>query len=140
MQLPVKVHYATLAMLALAAKYSSKDPVSARAIAQEHGIPSQFLTQILQQLRSSNLVTSTRGANGGFLLENSPESISLADIFDSICPTSGSSATEEESSVYASAVHAVWEELRQQERKTLKSVNLNELLERAGSNTDMFYI
>ncbi|MEM7560753.1 MAG: hypothetical protein AAF394_16650 [Planctomycetota bacterium] len=74
------------------------------------------------------------------MLETSPESISLADIFDSICPTSGGSSTEEESSVYAAAVHAVWEELRKQERKTLESVNLNELLERASSNTDMFYI
>ncbi|MEM7474175.1 MAG: Rrf2 family transcriptional regulator [Planctomycetota bacterium] len=139
MQLPVKVHYATLAMLALAEKHTSKEPLSARIIANEQGIPSQFLTQILQQLRASNLVVSTRGANGGFLLDGAPNVISLSDIFDSICPSSSAPISDEQS-IFSEAVNGIWEELRQQERQMLQGIKLSDLLERVQNSTDMFYI
>ncbi len=58
MQIPVKAHYAAIAMLALAARYRDGELVTARAVSAEHDVPNQFLVQILQQLRSAGLVCS----------------------------------------------------------------------------------
>ena len=56
MQIPVKAHYAAVAMLALAQRYQDGELVSARTMAEEHSVPNQFLVQILQQLRSAGLI------------------------------------------------------------------------------------
>ena len=66
MKVSAKTDYACLAMLELAAHYGSKEPLRIRTIADEHGIPSRFLVQILLQLKGAGFVASTRGAAGGY--------------------------------------------------------------------------
>ncbi len=62
MKLSAKTEYACLAVLELAARYGTGEPVRIRTIADEHGIPSRFLVQILLQLKGAGFVASTRGA------------------------------------------------------------------------------
>ena len=144
MQLPVKAHYAALAMLALAEKYEARLPLPARVIAQEQCIPSQFLGQILQQLRGAGLIGSTRGANGGFLLERAPESISLADVVDVVCPITSGSATStpgtDSENPLSVTLQQVWDQQRREQRLYLESISLSELLRRSADNSPMFYI
>ena len=80
MTISAKVEYACVAILELAARYDSDEPVRIRDIADAHGIPSRFLVQILLQLKGAGLVQSTRGATGGYALAKPPEAISLADV------------------------------------------------------------
>ena len=129
-----------LAMLALAEKYESKDVLPARVIAREQSIPSQFLGQILQQLRAAGLIGSTRGANGGFHLERRPDDICVREIVDAICPAS-TGFTVEGASPLNAIVLDVWEELKSQQREILDRLTLGDLLSRLqeSSNT-MFYI
>src|SRR6187401_3716277 len=75
-----KTEYACIAVLELAARHGSGEPVRIREIADAHGIPSRFLVQILLQLKGAGLVQSTRGATGGYALAKPPEAISLADV------------------------------------------------------------
>lgn len=140
MQLPVKAHYATLAMLALAKEYESRRLMPARAIAKEHGIPSQFLGQILQQLRSAGLIHSTRGSSGGFRLELSPEKITVADIVDATCSSGIGSGITEDTTPLSSVILEVWEELRIKQREVLENVTLENLLQRSTEPSSMFYI
>ena len=79
-----KTEYACIAMLELAASYGSGEPVRIRRIADEHGIPSRFLVQILLQLKGAGLVASTRGAAGGYQLTRPPGEISLATVMNVI--------------------------------------------------------
>lgn len=140
MQLPIKAHYATLAMLALAEKHASREVLPARQIALEHAIPAQFLTQILQQLRGAGLISSTRGASGGFYLDRPPEQISVGDIVDAVFPTSDSLPTEG-SSCFNAVVNDVWHELRLQQRCVLQGLSLADLLARCRDTSgSMFYI
>lgn len=140
MQLPIKAHYATLAMLALAEKYASREVLPARTIALEHGIPSQFLVQILQQLRSAGLVTSSRGASGGFVLEQPPRAITVGEIVDAICPAT-QSLSSEHASALSNAVMEVWDEVKLRQREVLDRLTLADLLDRARENSHaMFYI
>ena len=116
MQIPVKAHYAAIAMLVMADKYEDAELVSARHIAAEHDVPSQFLAQILQQLRSANLISSTRGANGGFKLQRAPQLITLAEIVDAVCGAQGSPLDREEVSNLNRIMLNVWSEQSHQHR------------------------
>jgi Rrf2 family cysteine metabolism transcriptional repressor len=137
-----KTEYACIALLELAANYGSGEPVRIRTIADQHGIPSRFLVQILLQLKGAGLVTSTRGASGGYQLMMAPEEISLGSILAVIegpPDTSFSSATGDSPAVRALA--DTWREVGQAERELLNSISLANLLVRARKNSEnMYYI
>ncbi len=140
MQLPIKAHYATVAMLALAQSYGQGRVLTVRTIADEHDVPAQFLVQILQQLRAAGLITSTRGSNGGFRLERAPSNITLADVIDAVCPP-GSSNTVSSTSPLASVMREVWSELSELQHQHLARMTLSLLCERTQENSQaMFYI
>src|SRR6187455_699023 len=80
MLVSAKTEYACIAVLELAARHGSGEPVRIRDIAEAHGIPSRFLVQILLQLKSAGLVSSVRGAAGGYNLARDPEEITLLDV------------------------------------------------------------
>src|SRR5271157_4637283 len=84
MKLSAKTEYACIAMLELARRYERGEPVRIRTIADEHGIPSRFLVQILLQLKGAGFVASTRGASGGYQLIKPPEEISLGEVMSVI--------------------------------------------------------
>jgi Rrf2 family protein len=80
-----RAEYACLAMLELAAQYGSPKPVPLTEIANKHGISSpRFLVQILIQLNKEGLVTSTRGAAGGYHLAKKPADVTLADVIAAV--------------------------------------------------------
>lgn len=141
MQLPIKTHYATLAMLALAQRWQAGELVPARAIAEEHGVPSQFLGQILQQLRASGLITSTRGASGGFQLSRSPARITVADVLDAVCRSESVRTPAAGTSPLACVALDLWDDLARQQDQFLRELSLEELLSRVTESADtMFYI
>lgn len=84
-----KTEYACLAVLELAAKYGSGEPVRVRTIADRQGIPSPFLVQILLQLKSAGVVESTRGSAGGYRLARDPATLSLGEVVSIIEGVSG---------------------------------------------------
>ena len=51
-----------------------------RAIAEAQDIPAKFLEHILADLKRSRLVSSVRGADGGYWLDRPPNRISMADL------------------------------------------------------------
>lgn len=142
MQIPVKAHYAAIAMLALAARYRDGELVSARSVSADHDVPNQFLVQILQQLRSAGLISSSRGSSGGFKLQRAPDEITLAEIVDAVCSPQMSSATETGTSDLNRVMSQVWEQVIQQQRNELEQRTLQSLLEQAIAQAPepMFYI
>ena len=55
-------------------------PASLAEIAAEEDLPRAYLEQLVVSLRDAGLVTSTRGAHGGYELARSPETISMAEV------------------------------------------------------------
>jgi len=55
-------------------------PASLAEIAAEDDLPRAYLEQLVVSLREAGLVTSTRGAHGGYELARAPETISMADV------------------------------------------------------------
>ena len=61
-----------------------KGPITIREIADQEGIPKNFLEHILLELRKTGLVDSTRGKEGGYRFIESPGKISLARIIRAV--------------------------------------------------------
>jgi Rrf2 family protein len=57
---------------------------STRLIAQDEQIPAAFLEQIMLDLKRAGLVSSKRGKEGGYQLDKSPETLTLATILRQI--------------------------------------------------------
>lgn len=83
MRLSTKSRYGLRAMLVLAHK-SGEEPVMTKVIADKQNLPVTYLEQLMLTLRKAGLVVATRGAKGGYVLAQAPESISLCDIVESL--------------------------------------------------------
>ena len=67
-------------MICIAGKEESMDVDS---ISSELGISRSFLAKILQNLAREGILVSFKGANGGFMLAQKPEEISIKRIIES---------------------------------------------------------
>ncbi|MGL6195218.1 MAG: RrF2 family transcriptional regulator, partial [Thermoguttaceae bacterium] len=84
MKISAKTEYACIAVMELAKNYGSNEPVRIRNIAEQHQVPPRFLVQILLQLKSAGIVSSTRGAAGGYHLIPKPEDVTLGQVMNII--------------------------------------------------------
>ena len=142
MKVSAKTEYACLAMIQLAAGYETGAPVRTSQIAQQHDIPARFLVQILLQLKAAGLVTSVRGAAGGYRLAKPPEEISLAAVVSGV-EGSGPLAAEEAAAGSPSArvLREAFREIAARERAMLEATSIAELRERARRHgAPMYYI
>jgi Rrf2 family protein len=139
MRVSARTEYACVAVLELAASYSSGQPVRIRSIAEAHGIPSRFLVQILIQLKGAGYVVSTRGASGGYRLAKPPEEVTVDEIVTVMegpvepAPESSSAAVE--------SLRELWQEVTAEEKRILSDVTFAELAAKlAHEARDMYYI
>ena len=79
MKLSAKTRYAARILLYLANNGFDK-PVSSSLIASKTGISSQFIEQILRQLRLAGIRGSVRDARGGHILMRKPEDLTFGCI------------------------------------------------------------
>ena len=79
MKLTTKGRYAVMAMADLASN-ESIGPISLSEISDRQNISLAYLEQIFIKLKNKNLVKSSRGANGGYVLEKPASEIKLSNI------------------------------------------------------------
>ena len=128
-------------MLELAQHHSLGEPVQVRRIAERHGIPAQFLVQIFQDLKRAGLVTSVRGAAGGYLLSRIPEALSLAELLDVVEGPHDSTCCAASESPLAAVLTEVCHDLAAVRRERLEAITLADLLDRAAVGSgEMWYI
>jgi Rrf2 family protein len=135
-----KTEYACLAAIELATHYGSGQPVRLRSIADQYGIPARFLVQILLQLKGAGIVTSTRGAGGGYTLARDPRQLTLADVMAAIegqpAPLSANASNETPGS---RALLQTWNEVCQIQTQMLSKITLADLVERVRGETESMY-
>jgi Rrf2 family transcriptional regulator, cysteine metabolism repressor len=80
MKVSTRGEYGMRAMVSLARMYG-EGPVPLSTIATEASVPPAYLEQLIGQLRRAGLVTSTRGANGGYELSRAPEEVRVGEVY-----------------------------------------------------------
>ena len=83
MKLTSKGRYAVMAMADLA-KNNAKKPTSLTEISLRQGISIAYLEQLFLKLRKNNLVLSSRGPSGGYVLSKPPGEIKLLSIINAV--------------------------------------------------------
>jgi len=81
MRLSTRSRYGVRLMLALAVN-KQKKPVFLKDIANSEEISEKYLSQIIIPLKGKGLVTTFRGAHGGYLLSRPASEISLREIIE----------------------------------------------------------
>jgi len=132
MKISTKGRYGARAALELALKYGT-GPVMVREIAEKQGISERYLEQILNTLRTSNLVNSTRGAKGGYELAKTPGDITLGDIvralegpLDIVSCTGDADCINE----LTCATQTVWRDVKNAIEGILDNVTLQDIADR----------
>ena len=142
MHISARTEYACIAVLELAFSYGTGEPVQLRRIAAAHGIPSRFLVQILLQLKNAGVVTSTRGAAGGYRLARSPMELTVWDVMQVIdgreAPLTGSALSRSDAS---DALYDTWQTAADRQREVLQSTSFADLADQVHESArDMYYI
>ena len=127
MHVTAKADYAVRAVIELADS-AAGSPRKVDEVAQAQSIPVSFLENILTQLRSSGIVRSQRGPEGGYWLAHPPEEVSLAQIIRAVeGPLVGVRGQRPEELEYAGSSESlkqVWIALRANLRKVLEHVTV----------------
>jgi Rrf2 family protein len=127
MHVTAKADYAVRAAVELAAG-SQDAPRKVDEVAQAQGIPLSFLENILTQLRSSGIVRSQRGPEGGYWLARPAGEVNLAQVIRAVDgPLVGIRGQRPEEVEYigsAESLQQVWIALRANLRKVLEHVTV----------------
>ncbi len=127
MHVTAKADYAIRAVVELADS-SQASPRKVDQIARAQDIPVSFLENILTQLRSSGIVRSQRGPEGGYWLARPPAEVNLAQVIRAVeGPLVGVRGQRPEEIEYdgsAESLQQVWLALRANLRKVLEHVTL----------------
>ena len=139
MKFGVGVDYSLKALLMLADRYPSAQPLRVEEIAAVQGVPENYLRRLLIELKRGGLVLSQKGPNGGYMLARPPARITMADVVEiiegdytpvecledaanSFCPRDGGCPMRD-----------VWREVRDSVVGILRSATLQSLAERRKS-------
>jgi FeS assembly SUF system regulator len=121
--------YGTVVLAHLALRYDRV--VSAADVASSTGVAMPTVSKLLKSLARAGLVTSTRGASGGYQLARSPREISAADVIDAL---EGPVAITECSSDHSQCEHegncnvgGNWQRINVAIRRALDDVSLADL-------------
>ena len=132
MKLTSKGRYAIMAMADIA-NNNVKRPTSLSEISLRQGISLSFLEQLFLRLKKNNLVQSSRGPNGGYVLSRAPEEIKLLNIINAVDEKIQTVKCKRESKKGCNGksikciTHNLWDELEIHinnffERNTLKDI------------------
>jgi Rrf2 family protein len=127
MHVTAKADYAIRAVVELADS-GQESPRKVDEVARAQGIPVSFLENILTQLRSSGIVRSQRGPEGGYWLAMPSDQVSLAQVIRAVeGPLVGVRGQRPEEIEYvgsAESLKQVWIALRANLRKVLEHVTI----------------
>jgi Rrf2 family iron-sulfur cluster assembly transcriptional regulator len=139
MKLTSKGRYAVMAMADLA-KINTDRPTNLTDISLRQGISISFLEQIFLKLKRNNLVKSSRGPSGGYLLAQSPEEIKLSSIIKAVDEKVKTLGCKKESKKGCNGksvkciTHNLWDDLENHINKFFENNTLNDILFREVKN------
>ena len=84
MRISAKGRYGLAAMAHLAKQYAQNSPTTILSISEELSISKIYLEQVFALLKRAKLVTSSKGAQGGYQLAKPPHAVTAYDVLAAI--------------------------------------------------------
>ena len=137
MKLSLKVEYACQVLAQLGYTVNTPELPHIDDLAQAESVPSNYLVQILNELRTAGLITSRRGKQGGYALARAPGEISLFDIMQAVEGNILAHTTPGKGQSSERAV-AVWHEVSGKFADLLKEYTVEDFM--SSGSEDMWYI
>ena len=132
MKVSLRSTYGIMAAVDLAMQNGSA-PIQAKSIARRQGIPARFLEQVLHAMKRAGLVSSLRGAQGGYVLSKKASELSVAEILEALdgpfLAVAGLNGQNHlRPSGKSNALLAkVWDRVYEAERQVLEAITVEEL-------------
>jgi|SRR5690625_1115884 len=139
LKITTKGRYGLTIMIELA-KRSGEGPLSLKAIADEHHLSVHYLEQLAALLRNAGLITSVRGAYGGYKLAKRAEHIKASHILRAL---EGPLVLVEGIEHEIPAQQKLWSQMTQAVKQVLDTTTLANLAAYDSANDEeqyMFYI
>ena len=135
MKLTTKGRYAVMAMADLAL-YKDNGPTSLTDISLRQNISLPYLEQIFIKLKDNNLVKSTRGAKGGYILHKPANEIKISNIIFAVdekvktlnCKKESKKGCNNKST--KCITHNLWDQLDQHINNFFEKVKLQDLVKK----------
>lgn len=137
MKLSLKVEYACQVLAQLGYSHGNQVMPHIEDLAKAEEIPSNYLVQILNELRNGGLILSRRGKQGGYALAKPPKEISLYDIVNAVDGELLSFSAEGRGES-ASRTSAVWRAVANQLRQQTQQYTVEDLMN--PTSEEMWYI
>jgi Rrf2 family protein len=117
------------------ARRAADGPVTGRDIAASERLPADYVEQILLRLRRADVIKSTRGARGGYMLSRPASEVSIRDVihaseletFDLHC-VSHPIGEDRCAASHSCSIRPVWVMLQRKIDDVLEGVHLSDLL------------
>ena len=148
MKLSTKGRYGVRAMFDLA-MHEGEGAIALKSIAQREGISEKYLEHLFASLKKAGLISSVRGAQGGYRLARSPEDITLGDIIRVLeGPVAPTDCVVDEGRGQCSrssecVMRSIWGRIRDEVNAILDDITLQQIVEEQRKLTGegyMYYI
>ena len=149
MRISTRGEYGVRAMLDLAMHYG-QGPIALKLIAERQDISEHYLEQLVGTLRKAGLVTSVRGAQGGYQLARPPVEVPISDIIKTLeGPIAPMDCVDDDEGccnlIERCATRLLWQRLRDSMEEVLDNTTLACLCQeamrlKAKDDSFMYYI
>lgn len=134
MILSTRGRYGVRAAFELALHYG-EGPIPLKNIAERQNLSDPYLEQLIAVLRKDGLVSSVRGAQGGYMLSRHPSKISVGDILRSLegplAPAECVLDDQDKECIKADycVTRILWEKIRDSINNVIDSVSLQDMVD-----------
>lgn len=133
MKLSTRGRYGLKAMFQLSMHYG-EGPTSLKTIADEQNLSENYLEQLFSTLRKEGLLSSVRGAQGGYMLSKPPQDITVGNILRALeGDLAPSSCIIEDDPTCENEDHCVtklvWLKIRDSIDEVVDSITLKDMIE-----------
>ena len=135
MKISAKGRYGLAAMSYIAQNYRTGSPITIISIAEKLGISKIYLEQVFSLLKRAGLVTSIKGAQGGYQLVKAPSAITVYDILGAIelalVEKAEDTVKEQAPALDKALQQAVFEVIDSTLQEKLQAISLQDILNEA---------
>ena len=141
-----KAEYGVRLMVELG-RHGGSEPLSLSTVAEAERLPLSYLEHLVARLRNADLVTSTRGAHGGYRLARPASEITMVEVVEALegqiapmecfheTPEGKVLCSHETDGDQACATKLLWTRVQGGVTRALAGTTLAELVEFAGPGT-----